>query len=477
MILFNLDLIYKMIQFILNDELISTDCAPEETLLDFIRYHRHLKGTKIGCREGDCGACTVMTGVLRSGKVQYDTVTSCLMPMGNVRNKHIVTIEGINTKDHELTPVQTCVAEQNGSQCGFCTPGFIMSLTCFAISDEEKSSKNAIKSMDGNICRCTGYKSLERAADQLANYININNRNSPNGSYPQEIAPQYFSSIADRLEQLVRDQINVPPERNLVPVAGGTDLYVHHRHHLLKTKAGFPMQSGILNEIAEKEDYIVMDGSTTVTQFSKSTVIRSLFPDLDKHIKLVSSTPIRNMATLAGNFINASPIGDMTIFFLALEAEILLENAGNDWIPLKELYLGYKTLKKEKNEALLSIRFKKPLINSKFNFEKVSKRMHLDIATVTTACVLTYENEKISNAVISMGGVGPIPMCLTKTASFLIGYSLPLKEEEYNGLSQVLQSEIKPISDIRGSEKYKRLLAAQLLKAHLIEIQKKYAQH
>lgn len=466
-----------MIQFILNDELISTACAPEETLLDFIRYHKNLKGTKIGCREGDCGACTVMTGVNNEGKMEYQTVTSCLMPLANARNKHIVTIEGVASEDQDLNLVQSCVADQNGSQCGFCTPGFIMSLTCFAISDKVKSPENAVKSMDGNICRCTGYKSLERAAKQLANAIEIQSRESGEGPEQIEIIPEYFASIPARLDQLSHQGSLDPNERAHSIVAGGTDLYVHHRYKLLQDGAEFMQQSSSSSQIIEKEGYIQMDGSTTVTQFLNSPVIRPLFPDLDKHIKLVSSTPIRNMATLAGNFVNASPIGDMTIFFLALEAEILLENAGHDWLPLKDLYLGYKTLKKEKNEALIAIRFKKPDTSSFFNFEKVSKRTHLDIASVTTACTLSFENERISKAVLSMGGVAPIPMILPKTASFLIDFSLPLKDEEFNGLSQVLQAEIKPISDIRGSEKYKRLLAAQLFKAHLIEIKQHYAQH
>ena len=466
-----------MINFILNDELISAECAPEETVLDFIRYQKHLKGTKIGCREGDCGACTVMVGTKKSGKMEYSTATSCLMPMGNVTNKHIVTIEGISQKSQELSLVQSCMADNNGSQCGFCTPGFIMSLTCFAISKEEKSLLNAVKSMDGNICRCTGYKSIERAANQLSASLSMNYNSKKDAIYSLNVVPSYFSSIFQRLEELSQKAITDHVDINLPTIGGGTDLYVHERHELLETKANFKGLDNSTFEIMQENDFILLDGGTTVSQFLNNSIIRSIFPDLDKHIKLVSSTPIRNMATLAGNFINASPIGDMTIFFIALQAEILLENAGENWMPLSELYLGYKSLRKDKNELLLSIRFRKPSAFSFFNFEKVSKRTHLDIASVTSACILTFENNKIVQAVLSMGGVGPIPMFLRNTSSFINGFVLPLGDEQYKVLNDVLQDEIKPISDIRGSEKYKRLLAFQLIKAHFIEIQKKYAQH
>ena len=132
-------------------------------LLDFIRYHQHLMGTKIGCREGDCGACTVLVGELSNDELQYQTVTCCLMPIGNAAGKHIVTIEGINFTDR-IEPIQQAMADAGATQCGFCTPGFVMSLAGFCLSDTEATKENAIAAIDGNICRCTGYKSIERAA-------------------------------------------------------------------------------------------------------------------------------------------------------------------------------------------------------------------------------------------------------------------------------------------------------------------------
>src|SRR5688572_18326139 len=165
-----------MIRFILNQQSIATDLPAGLPLLDFVRYQQHLKGTKIGCREGDCGACTVLIGSLENGQINYKSVTSCLMPLANAEGKHIVTVEGLNLAD--LSPVQKAIVEENGTQCGFCTVGFVVSLSGFCISEKEPTHTKALAAMDGNICRCTGYKSLERAAEKLVN--NLKDKTSEN---------------------------------------------------------------------------------------------------------------------------------------------------------------------------------------------------------------------------------------------------------------------------------------------------------
>jgi xanthine dehydrogenase small subunit len=192
--------------------------------------------------------------------------------------------------------------------------------------------------------------------------------------------------------------------------------------------------------------------------------MQNLFPNLYKHLKLVSSTPIRNMATLAGNFVNASPIGDMTAWFLALDASIIFNNDRE--IPLREFYLGYKTLAKTEDEFISKIQFRKNF--SHFNFEKVSKRTCLDISSVNTAISLKTENNKILEAHVSLGGVSPIPLYLRKISEFLCGREI--FNETILHANEILQTEISPISDVRGSENYKRLLALQLFTAHFVEL-------
>src|SRR6478672_12461564 len=146
-----------MIQFYLNQRLITTDKPDSTTLLDFIRYDENLRGTKIGCREGDCGACTVLIGSLQDGKIEYSSATSCLTPLPNVHGKHVVSVEGLNLSD-QLNQVQQAMVDCSGTQCGFCTPGFVNSLCGYALTSTEANYEDAISSIDGNICRCTGYK-------------------------------------------------------------------------------------------------------------------------------------------------------------------------------------------------------------------------------------------------------------------------------------------------------------------------------
>jgi xanthine dehydrogenase small subunit len=496
-----------MIAFILNDQDIATDLPAGTTVLDFVRYHQNLKGTKIGCREGDCGACTIMVGELRDGKMRYRTMTSCLMPLANAAGKHIVTIEGINPADGSLTPVQQALVDESGTQCGFCTVGFVMSLTNFCIDDTEKTPEMAVSSVDGNICRCTGYKSIERAAGDLC-------RQLAEGSRQHSFAPEYFAGIANRLEAIATTNPKSKIENPKWIVAGGTDVYVQKPDEIAETDATHVFYDEKLRGISDNGLFIEIGASATVTDLLESAVMQSIFPDLYKHLKLVSSTPIRNMATLAGNFINASPIGDMTVWFLALDADIIFNNGRE--MPLRKLYIDYKKLAKTDTEFISTIRFQKPGGDFYFNFEKVCKRTYLDIASVNTAISLTVEStpgpgwvppalakdeggrmkdegermkdeasdldssfilppssfneveHRITSAHIAAGGVAPIPLYLKDTSEFLRGQIV--SAETIADADEIMQAEISPISDVRGSADYKRMLLRQLFRAHFVEM-------
>jgi xanthine dehydrogenase small subunit len=486
-----------MTSFILNNQDIATDMPAGVTVLDFVRYHKDLKGTKIGCREGDCGACTILVGELIGEKVRYRSMTSCLMPLANAAGKHIVTIEGINPSDGSFTPVQQAMVDESGTQCGFCTVGFVMSLTGFCLSDEPRTPEAAVSAVDGNICRCTGYKSIERAAMRLSEPSALAGGKTA-GEF-SSCVPEYFTTIAPRLRSLVdrvaqtADHSDRPltqavltgkaDTRPAVPaiVGGGTDLYVQSHDQMAESEPRPLLFNDELRSIRDTGTDIEIGASANVTDLLESPVMNAIFPDLYKHLKLVSSTPIRNMATLAGNFVNASPIADMTIWFLALDAEINLmagtqptSAAAGRPLKLRDLYQGYKQLAKKPDEIITKIRFKKPTPNFHFNFEKVCKRTYLDIATVNTAISLQSEQPvvaggltRISNAHISAGGVAPIPLYLKETSAFLNGKEI--SEETITAANGIMQSEISPISDVRGTEQYKRLLLRQLFRAHFIE--------
>ncbi|MFC6225050.1 FAD binding domain-containing protein [Hymenobacter artigasi] len=504
-----------MIKFFLNDQPIRTSEAPASALLDFVRYHEQLKGTKIGCREGDCGACTVLVGELAADgqTVNYQSMTSCLTPLGNAAGKHIVTVEGINAAGSQLTPVQQAIVDEGGSQCGFCTVGFVMSLTGHSLSSEPATDKNTIAAIDGNICRCTGYKSLERAAAKLtADLATRPTENTLAWLSEKQYVPGYFASIPAQLAALrpaapqaaeasvvasvaaaatphanggsavsttpnghaqsQNDHGHATPAPFTHPlVGGGTDLLVQ-RLEELREQPGVrlifdqPGRRGIRHETTGR---VVLGAATTASQLLESDLLRGLLPKLPQYLKLVSSTPIRNMGTVAGNFINGSPIGDLTIMFLALGASVtLLDAAGHTReLALPDLYLGYKKLAKAADEQVTDISFPAPLADDFFHFEKVSKRTHLDIASVNSAAWLRVDNGIIQAARVSAGGVGPVPLLLARTSEFLVGRELTA--ETLTAANAVMQEEISPISDVRGTADYKRLLLRQLLWAHFLE--------
>lgn len=454
-----------MISFILNNQRIDTDLPPGKVLLDFIRYEMHLMGTKSGCREGDCGACTVLEGRLEEGEVRYKSIVSCLTPLGNVHGKHIVTIEGLQ-KD-QLSPVQQTLVNNAATQCGFCTPGFVMSLTAHCLAPEASDKEKTIAAISGNICRCTGYKSIEHAAEDLSAILaKKDSDNSLSWLIEQAFLPEYFNSIAARLKE-----IKTIPNKSSegIPVGGGTDLYVQKAADLHDASIQFMTIREKHSSIEFTNQTCVMDATVTPSQMMQNEQLQHHFPHLKEHFKLISSEPIRNMGTLAGNIINASPIADLVIFFLALDAQLKLKRQGKfRKIALREFYTGYKKTRLEKGEIIDKIEFTLPTEHTGFNFEKVSKRQHLDIASVNSALQIQTEGATIVEAHLSAGGVFAFPFYAQKTVDFLCGKTI--SNQTLLEAAQVLQKEIAPISDIRGSKAYKSLLLRQLFFAHFITL-------
>lgn len=457
------------ITFILNNDLVSVKIDPAIVLLDFIRKQKHLTGTKEGCKEGDCGACTVLVGILKNDKVKYHSINSCLHPLGNVNNTHIVTIEGLNSPN--FSDIQTEFIKEGASQCGFCTPGFIISHSGYLISSEVYDTDAALNAIAGNICRCTGYISIKRALNNVLSKLKAtNHNNSDRISFLIEngMLPDYFSTIAELLKKLKTEKSN--GQRNGVKyiIAGGTDLYVQKPNELLEQQVVF-IKDNNLSYIKVEDIFCSVGAGTPFEMVNDSSVLHTRFPRLNRFMDLIASLPIRNSATVGGNIINASPIGDMTIFFLALNASVVLSNGVKQRkILLKDFYKGYKQLDKSDDEYLEYIEFKLPSKNSHFNFEKVSKRTHLDIASVNSAMYVEVTDNIIAGIHISAGGVAPIPLYLENTSQFLLGKEITL--DNVIEALPIIQSEISPITDIRGSADYKRLLLNQLFKAHFIEL-------
>ncbi len=456
----------KKISFVLNNSVINTEVNPSLPLLDFIRKEKHLTGTKEVCKEGDCGACTVLMGSLEGDKIIYKTITSCIYPIGNCQSKHIVTIEGINKPD--LLLHQKIFLEENASQCGFCTPGFLISITCYLLNNEKYEIEKAVNAIAGNICRCTGYHSIERALQKIINELKSNDHKDIIEYLIQKnIIPDYFKDVKNKVKNL-----NPNPEngKNIskIFIAGGSDLFVQKADELLEVEADF-IKDKNLNFIRKVDNKIEIGSGVTFEEIKQSQLINNYLPSLKNDINLIASLPVRNAATLGGNLSNASPIGDLTIIMLALNAQLILVNGSFEReIYLSDFYLDYKKINKENDEFIKSVNITIPKNHFRFSFEKVSKRTYLDIASVNSAMIIEDNDDKIISIRLSAGGIAPIPKVLEKTNQFLIN-----KKIEINNILEaltIMQNELSPISDIRGSAEYKRLLLAQLIKAHFLKL-------
>jgi xanthine dehydrogenase small subunit len=304
----------------------------------------------------------------------------------------------------------------------------------------------------------------------------LNKFNSTDDNEPDKISlliknnilPNYFSGITERLKKIQASKSNGHEKRAKYFIAGGTDLYVQKPDELLEQQIIF-IENKNLSYIKVKDDVCRVGAATTFEMINDSPVFQTYFPRLKNYFDLIASLPIRNSATIGGNIINASPIGDLTIFFLALNASVVLNNGSKlRKVLLKNLFKSYKQLDKTIDEYLEYLEFKLPSKNSIFNFEKVSKRTHLDISSVNSAIYAEADENIIKDIHISAGGVAPIPLYLEKTSQFLLEKKITM--DSIVDALPIIQSEISPISDIRGSEDYKRLLINQLFKAHFIEL-------
>jgi len=270
------------INFICNDSEIEVTVHPGLVLLDFLRKELYLTGTKEGCREGDCGACTVLIGELINNDVKYYSVNSCLLPTGDVNGKHVVTIEGLNNQ--ELTAVQKSFIKEGASQCGFCTPGFIVSLTGYFLSNKKINVDSAIQAMDGNVCRCTGHYSIRKAAQTITKFLSseiAERKNYLNNLINVGLIPAYFSSIKKRLKEIEQKSfLQTLDSPSKFTIAGGTDLFVQNWENILEGDVNLLSYSEISSAIEEENGICIIGARATVTELIESDIIKKHLPSL-----------------------------------------------------------------------------------------------------------------------------------------------------------------------------------------------------
>lgn len=452
-------------KFFLNNQIIETDQALGSVLLDFIRRDQGLKGTKEVCREGDCGACSVLVGELGNDVICYKHVCSCLIPLGEMQGKHVVTIEGLNQPD-ALNPIQQAMVNHGAVQCGFCTPGFVVAMTGYFLNAKTFSRDEFLAAMSGNICRCTGYVSIRNAAFALLKEFapklkRVKNRIE--ALVALKVLPEYFVGMAEELKKVARSYGNNGKDGNYV--GGGTDLFVQKAAALVEAKSTFLLNNAKLKKIWADQAHLYIGGAATTEMLRESEAVCKVIPNIVQISECISSQPIRHRATIAGNIVNASPIADLAILLLSLNAELGLNLKGKKrTLALKKFYRGYKQMNLKPGELIEWIRVPLSMSRLKKNFEKVAKRGHLDIASVNSAMALEFDDSRIKSMYLSAGGVFPYPLFLSKTCEEAKGQAISKKFIEK--LLTVIDSEIAPISDVRGNADYKRLLLKQLVKGH-----------
>jgi xanthine dehydrogenase small subunit len=403
---------------------------------------------------------------------------SCLLPSYQLAATHVVTIEGLNLYEPPgaLNLVQRYFKAHEAVQCGFCTPGFIMAITSGLLREGEVTYESLLNSAAGNICRCTGYGAIRRALFDLSAH---HGAELSRLSGPLRVArlielgalPAYFADMATKLAQTAaRHAAAAPTGRGdfSAALAGGTDLMVGEKRVDDRLFA-FGEDSHMCQIQQQNSEYVIGRGVKVEQLFIPPSPLAGLFAP-SAAAKLFASEPIRRQATVAGNLANASPIGDLSIMLLALDARLTIEGSGGSrQLPLKEFFLSYRQTALKKCETIEKIHLSAGVLAAKFNFEKVSTRRFLDIATVNSALALHEDADgTISSACLTAGGVAPVPLILTRSSAHML-HKKP-DEQLLLQLCDIATQEIAPISDVRGSAEYKTLLVKRLLLAHFITL-------
>ena len=451
---------------------------PNETILNYVRLNLKKTGTKEGCAEGGCGACTVVLGDLKNNKIVYQAINSCIAFVPSLEGKQLILVEDLVSKNGALHTVQEAMINYHGSQCGFCTPGFVMSLFAMYKNFSSYNKENIQDSISGNLCRCTGYRPIVDAAKSLNNVnrldqfdknkkkiISLLKKINSENLIIQNRNKKYFSpKNINELKKTIKDN------PNSIFLSGGTDLSLN------VTKGRKDINNIIslnlikeLKFIKERNGNIEVGAATSLIEFE--LFIKKYYPDFNAILKRYGSVQIRNVATIAGNIATASPIGDTLPLLLSLDAKVVLQKISKKTIlPLNNFFVSYRKTKLKKGQFIHSIIipiFKKNI----FKAYKISKRIDDDISSVCASFNLEINNKKIKNIKIAYGGMAPIPKRAINCEKTLINSNL--SEEIFEKAKKNLEKDFSPINDTRATKGYRMEVAKNLLMKCFIEIKKK----
>jgi xanthine dehydrogenase small subunit len=463
----------RTIRLIRRGETVSlNNVPPDRTLLEVLREDLGCTGSKEGCGEGDCGACTVVLGEARGSGIEYRAVNSCIRLAHSVDGMALWTVEDLAAEDGTLHPAQEAMVQCHGSQCGFCTPGFVMSLfgmyqnhTC---KGEAISRELAQEELSGNLCRCTGYRPIFDAAQQMEKLPAVKVDEKALAAQLAGIRPEAGENylLPQTLAELLALR-SAHPKAQIV--AGCTDvgLWVTKMHMRFDTILDVT-QVAQLRRIEKYEHHIAIGAAATLTQAFDALVADR--PQLKTFASRFAGLPVRNAGTLGGNVANGSPIGDSMPLLIALGANVVLMSMrGHREVPLEKLYTGYRKNIIAADEVLAWIKVPRPLKDEQLRAYKISKRYDDDISAVCLVVNLALAGGKVSRVSIGAGGVAATPVRAVKTEAALLGQAWTL--ETVKNAIGVLRAEFQPISDMRASAAYRSEVLGNLLQRYWLESQ------
>ncbi len=457
------------IKFLYNEKILELNNPdPNQTILNYIRTELKKTGTKEGCAEGGCGACTVVIGELNNNDLQYKAVNACIAFLPTLNGKQLLVVEDLVSKKGELHPVQQAMVKYHGSQCGFCTPGFVMSL--FSMYKNHVSFNDGVikDSISGNLCRCTGYRPIVDAAKSLnkvsridqfsknkKKIISLLKKINSKSIFITNENKKYFSpkTIKD-LKKIIKKY----PDSNFL--SGGTDL------SLKVTKERNDLQNVInikdikeLDFIKNNKKFLEIGAATPLIKFEN--FIKKYYSDFNTVLKRYGSVQIRNVATIGGNIATASPIGDTLPILLSLNAKLVIETSKSKKIlSINDFFISYRKTRLKKGEFIHSIRI--PLYkNNIFKAYKISKRFDDDISSLCASFNLEIKNNKIINVFIAFGGMAGIPKRAKKCEKILKNKNLSI--DNFLNAGNNLEKDFSPINDMRATKNYRMEVAKNLL--------------
>jgi xanthine dehydrogenase small subunit len=449
---------------------------PTTTLLAYLRGTRRLTGTKEGCAEGDCGACTVAVGELSREGVRYRAVNACIQFLPMLHGKAVVTVEGLKGPGGALHPCQQAIVDRHGSQCGFCTPGFVMSLYAMGLNGTPPDLAAINDEFAGNLCRCTGYGPLIEAAREALQAEPPAWDREGRGAEAEALAAikpdetlalthggqRYFApTTADEFAQLYQTNPDA------VIVAGATDvgLWVTKQHRDLRTLISI---AGVeeLRTINARSDAIYIGAAATYSD--AETVLADAFPDFGELIRRLGARQVRNAGTIGGNIANGSPIGDTPPALIALGATLhLRQGETHRRMPLEDFFLAYGRQDRAAGEFVAAVEVPRLADPGQLRCYKVSKRFDQDISALCGCFNIRIEAGAVAEARIAFGGMAATPKRARTVEAALIGR--PWTEATVATALPAFEEDFAPLSDMRGSATYRMLTAKNLLRKYFTE--------